>query len=80
MNESLKLCGEIVLVSTVVGLAFIAGAFMSTEGALLERASIEGQCKVEPKFNAYIAQSSDGWHCFKENIENGKLSRTAIVL
>jgi hypothetical protein len=80
MNESLKLCGEIVVVSSLVGLAFIAGAFMSTEGELLERANVEGQCKVEPKFNAYIAQSSDGWHCFKENIDNGKLSRSAMVL
>ena len=80
MNRSLKLCGEIVLVSTVVGLAFIAGAFMSTEGELLERASIESHCRAEPRFNAYIAQSSDGWHCFKQNIENGKLSRAAIVL
>jgi hypothetical protein len=80
MNKSLKLCGEVLLVSTVVGLAFIAGAFMSTEGELLERANIEGHCKAEPRFNAYIAQASDGWHCFKENIDNGKLSRTAIVL
>ena len=80
MNESLKLFGEIVWVSTVVGLAFIAGAFMSTEGALLERANIESHCRAEPRFNAYIAQSSDGWHCFKQNIENGKLSRSAIVL
>ena len=80
MNEPLKTVGEFVLVASVTVGAFFVGAFMSEEGALLDKASIEGKCKQEPKFNAYIAQSSDGWHCFKENIENGKLSRSAIVL
>ncbi len=80
MNEPLKTIGEVVVVSSMVLMAFFAGSFITEEGALLERASIEGHCRSEPKFNAYIAQSSDGWHCFKQNIENGKLSRSAIVL
>jgi hypothetical protein len=59
---------------------YVAGAFMAEEGARLDKANIAGHCKQEPKFNAYVAETSDGWHCFKENIENGKLSRKAIVL
>ena len=80
MNEMLKTIAEFVLVASVTVGAFFTGAFMSEEGARLDKANIEGHCRSEPKFNAYIAQSSDGWHCFKENIENGKLSRSAIVL
>ena len=56
------------------------GAFMTEEGARLEKVNVEGHCKQEPKYDAYVAKSSDGWHCFKQNIENKKLSRSAIVL
>jgi len=80
MSEALKTVAELVLVTSVVVSAFFAGAFMSEEGARLDKANIEGKCRQEIKFNAYVAETDNGWHCFKENIDNGKLSRSAIVL
>lgn len=80
MNEYLKLIGDTVLVVALVGLSFTAGAFMAEEGSRLDKANIAGHCKPEPKFDAYVAEAGDGWHCFKQNIENGKLNRKAIVL
>ena len=80
MREPLKTVAEFVLVSSLTVGSFFVGAFMSEEGARLDKANIEGKCRQEIKFNAYVAETDSGWHCFKENIENGKLSRSAIVL
>ena len=56
------------------------GVFMTEQHATLEQVNAEGHCKQEARFDAYVSKAEDGWHCFKQNIENKKLSRTAIVL
>ena len=76
INKALTLIVGLIL--PVAG--YRAGVFMAEEGARLEKVNVEGHCKQEPKFDAYVAEADDGWHCFKQNIENKKLSRTAIVL
>lgn len=55
------------------------GVFMTEQHATLEQVNAEGHCKQETRFDAYVSKADDGWHCFKQNIENKKLSRTAIV-
>lgn len=71
---------KVLLVGLLPSTGYVAGAFMTEEGARLDKANVEGHCKSEPKFDAYVAEAEDGWHCFKQNIENKKLSRKAIVL
>lgn len=71
---------KVLLMGLLPSGGYVAGAFMAEEGARLDKANVEGHCKPEPKFDAYVAETVDGWHCFKQNVENGKLSRKAIVL
>lgn len=71
---------NIVVLASLLCTSFYVGSFVTEEGIRLDKANIEGLCKPEPRFNAYIAETNEGWHCFKENTDNGKLSRSAIVL
>ena len=71
---------NVVLLAALLCTSFYGGAFVTEEGARLDKTNVEGHCKPEPKFNAYVAETNEGWHCFKENIDNGNLSRSAIVL